>query len=260
MSELVLFQREGNMAWVTLNRPDVMNALSFDTLLALGKILDEIRKDKEIRVVLFAAAGEKAFCAGADLKERVNFTLEQTKKFVATIGDTFTQISKLPQPTIALIQGVAYGGGLELALGCDFRIASSNAQLGLTETSLAIIPGAGGTVRLPQVVGVSKAKELIFTAKRLTADEALKLGLLTDVVEVSQLKERGKALANAICANGPLAVQAAKESIQQAIGKSSDEALLRERELYLERVLPSKDRIEALAAFRDKRKPNYRGE
>lgn len=253
MSELVSLRLEGNLAWVTLNRPDVMNALSFDTLLRLREICAELKQNKSVRVVLFAAAGEKAFCAGADLKERVGFTMEKTKEFVRTIGDVFTEIARLPQPTIAVIQGIAYGGGLELALACDLRVAAAGVSMGLTETSLAIIPGAGGTVRLPRVVGQARAKELILAAKRIPAEEALRIGLVNEVAPAAELGARAKALAEAIAANGPLAVRAAKESIEAG---NLDE----ERRLYMERVLPSKDRLEALAAFRDKRKPNYLGE
>lgn len=253
MSELVLLRKEGHLAWVTLNRPELMNALSFDTLLRLRAILDDLAKDESTRVVLFCGAGEKAFCVGADLKERVGFTLEKTKDFVRTIGDVFTQIARLPQPTIAVIQGGAFGGGLELALACDLRVAAPHVSMGLTEASLAIIPGAGGTVRLPKVVGVAKAKELIFSAKRIPAEEALRIGLINEVFPARELQDRADALAESIAANGPLAVRAAKESIETG---NLDE----ERRLYMERVLPSKDRLEALAAFRDKRKPNYLGE
>lgn len=258
MSELVLLQKEGGVAVLTLNRPEVMNALSYDTLGQLGAHVEALAGDAETRVVLVQASGEKAFCAGADLKERRTFTEEQTRAFVARIGDTFAAVAALSQPTIAVLNGVAFGGGLELALACDLRVASRTAKMGLTETSLAIIPGAGGTQRLPRVVGVAKAKELILSSARLDAEEALRIGLVNDVAEPGELAACARRHAEAIAANGPLAVRAAKAAID--FEGDLPAGLERERALYLERVLPSQDRLEALAAFREKRKPVYRGE
>lgn len=264
MSALVRLQMQGAVARVTLDRPEVMNALSFDTLGELQQILAGLRDDASVRVVLFEGAGGKAFCAGADLKERAGFDEARTRAFVARIGDTFDQIAALPQPTIAVLGGVAYGGGLELALACDLRVAARGVKMGLTETSLAIIPGAGGTQRLPRVVGVARAKELILCASRIDADEALRIGLVNAVAEPDALDACAAGLAASIESNGPLAVRAAKEAIDLYDAGADDQALARhiarERELYLERVLPSSDRLEALAAFRDKRKPVYRGE
>lgn len=261
MSELVRLERQGPLAWVTLDRPEVMNALSFPTLGRLGEIVAELAEDRDVRAVLITGSGEKAFCAGADLKERVDFDEQQTRAFVARIGDTFSAVAALPQPTIAVINGVAYGGGLELALACDLRIAASHAKMGLTETSLAIIPGAGGTQRLPALVGVARAKELILTAARIDASRAEQIGLVNAVAPSDGLRAAAESMADAIAACGPLAVRAAKEAID-LINTSGDlpSNLVRERALYLERVLPSRDRLEALAAFREKRKPDFKGE
>jgi len=253
-------ERRDHFAWVTLQRPEVMNALSFDTLGQLGAHVAALREDAGVRVVLFTGAGDKAFSAGADLKERAGFTEAQTRAFVARIGDTFTAIAALPQPTIAVLNGAAYGGGLELALACDLRLAARGARVGLTETSLAIIPGAGGTQRLTALLGPARAKDLILSARRVDGEEALALGLLNALAEPAELRERAEAMARAIAANGPLAVRAAKEAIDLAAGGAPlPERLQRERALYLERVLPSSDRLEALAAFRDKRPPQYEG-
>lgn len=260
MNELVRLQTDGPLAWITLDRPEVMNALSFDTLGRLGGIVAGLAGRREVRVVLVTGAGERAFCAGADLKERRGYSDEQTRAFVARIGDTFSAVAALPQPTIAVLNGVAFGGGLELALACDLRIAARTARVGLTETSLAIIPGAGGTQRLPRVVGVARAKELIFTARQVQADEALAMGLVNAVAEPAELVGRATALARSIAANGPLAVAAAKEAVDLAdAARPLAEGLAGERALYLERVLPSADRLEALAAFREKRAPGYLG-
>ena len=260
MSELVRLTMDGPVALLTLDRPAVMNALSFDTLGALRLHVDRLAGEAGVRVVLVTAAGDKAFSAGADLKERVGFTEEQTRAFVARIGDTFEALAALPMPTIAVVNGVAFGGGCELALACDLRLMSSSAQIGLTETALAIIPGAGGTQRLPRLVGVARAKELIFSARRVGAEEALRIGLVNEVCAPPELLPRAQALAAAISANGPLAVRAAKEAINLS-ERSGDLPinLRRERDLYLQRVLPSADRLEALAAFRDKRPPQFQG-
>lgn len=263
MSDLVLFHQQDGLGWITLDRPEVMNALSFDTLGRLGEIIDAIAADDDVRVVLVTGSGEKAFCAGADLKERRDFTEEQTVAFVHRIGETFGRLAALPQPSIAVMNGVAYGGGLELALACDLRVAATGSRMGLTETSLAIIPGAGGTQRLPAVVGVARAKELILSARRVDAEEAERIGLVNATAEPSGLRARAEELAAAIAANGPLAVRAAKLAIDRVGAGGDDASLARrldaERELYLRHVLPSEDRLEALAAFREKRKPVYKG-
>jgi len=260
VTELVRCTTQDHLAWLTLERPEVMNALSYATLGELGAHVARLREDPDVRVVLITGSGTAAFCAGADLKERVSFTEQQTRDYVLRIGDTFTAVAALPQPTIAVLNGVAFGGGLELALACDLRVASSAAKLGLTETSLAIIPGAGGTQRLPRVVGMAKAKELILAARRLPAEEALRIGLVNAVAAPGELRACALELAGAIAGNGPLAVRAAKEAIDLADGGAPLAVnLLRERALYVERVLPSTDRLEALAAFREKRKPVYRG-
>ncbi len=260
MSPLVTLERADGVAWLTLDRPDVMNALSRPTLEELRAHVATLAADVETRVVCVTGAGAKCFCAGADLKERRGFTEEQTRAFVALIGDTFTDVAKLPQPTIAVLNGHAFGGGLELALACDMRVAARGVKLGLTETSLAIIPGAGGTQRLPAVVGVARAKELILSARRVEADEAAAMGLVNRVVPADALRDAALELAGAIAACGPLAVRAAKEAIDASQdGGDLDARLLTERQLYLDRVLPSEDRLEALAAFREKRPPVYRG-
>ena len=261
MSSLVKLERTEGVAWLTLNRPEVMNALSFQTLQELRSHIATLAEDRATRVVLVCGSGKKSFCAGADLKERVGFTEEKTREFVALIGDTFTDLTRIPQPTIAVMGGVAYGGGLELALACDMRIAAKGVKMGLTETSLAIIPGAGGTQRLPAVVGVARAKEMILAAQRIDADKALSIGLVNRVVDGESLRDSACELAEAIAACGPLAVRAAKAALDVSqMGGELEERLLRERQLYLDEVLPSSDRLEALAAFREKRKPEFKGE
>lgn len=255
----VLFEKKDYIGFVTLNRPEVLNALDFACLCELDSIVEKIHYDADVRVVIFAGAGTKAFSVGADLKERKQLSPDDVKRNVSKTGDVFTKISELPQPTIAAINGFAFGGGLELALACDFRVSVFDTIMGLTETSLAIIPGAGGTQRLPRLVGEAKALELILTAKRLTTQEAYEIGLVSRKVESGQLKEEAKKLAKEMLVNGPIALQQAKFAIRQGMNVDLNTGLKIERKAY-ERTIPTKDREEALLAFNEKRKPNFKGE
>jgi enoyl-CoA hydratase/carnithine racemase len=220
--------------------------------------VEQIRINPEIRVVLFIGAGEKAFSVGADLKERKNLTDEQVKRNLFKINEVFNAIDQLPQPTIAAINGFAFGGGMELALACDFRFAAQEALMGLTETSLAIIPGAGGTQRLPRLIGQARALELILTARRLTADEAFNYGLLTKVVERVNLVNDSLSFCRQLLANGPIALQQAKFAIKNGMNADLNTGLQIERKAY-EVTLPTADRVEALQAFSEKRKPVFKG-
>ncbi len=259
MEDLILEERRGHVALLTLNRPRVMNALNFPMLRALKGRLDALWFDREVRVVMITGAGEKAFCAGADLKERATLSEVQVKEFIRTIRDTFTMLEEMPKPTMAVMNGVAFGGGLEMALACDLRYAAESARMGLTETSLAIIPGAGGTQRLPRVVGKARAKELIFTARRITAREAAEMGLVNEVVPDDRLLERAFEVAQEIAANGPLAVAQAKYAINMGAEVEIHAGLFIESRCY-DNIIPTKDRLEGLKAFQEKRKPQYKGE
>ena len=247
------------IATVTLNRPEAMNAFNYDMLVELGNVADELRTNSEVRVVVITASGDKAFSVGADLKERRTLTEAQVRRNVFKIGDVFNRIATLPQPTIAAINGYAFGGGMELLLACDFRIAANEVKMGLTETSLAIIPGAGGTQRLPRIVGEAKAMELILTAKRFTAIEAYSWGLMTRLVEEpSQVLTEAYEFADEISKNGPLAVQQAKFAIRQGMSVDVQTGLQIERKAY-EVIIPTEDRVEALVAFQEKRAPQFKG-
>lgn len=256
--ETILYEQKNHVAVVTLNRPDAMNAFNYDMLLELGQVADAIRINPDIRLVIFSAAGGRAFSVGADLKERKTLTTEQVKRNIYKIGEVFTTIENLPQPTIAMMDGFAFGGGMELALACDFRIASKRSLMGLTETSLAIIPGAGGTQRLPRLIGESKALELILTAKKMNAEEAYHYGILTKVTEDDTLIADTEAFAEAILANGPIALQQAKFAVKNGMNADLQTGLSIERKAY-ELTIPTEDRVEALLAFGDKRKPNFKG-
>lgn len=256
--EKIVLDVNNHVAIVTINREEALNAFNYDTLVELQAKVEEIRSNKSVRVVIFIGAGEKAFSVGADLKERKTLNDEQVKRNIYKINEVFNAIDQLPQPTIAAINGFAFGGGMELALACDFRIAAEEAVMGLTETSLAIIPGAGGTQRLPRLVGQARALELILTARRLTAKEADTYGMVTKVVERKELLQECLNFSAQLLANGPIAVQQAKFAIKNGMNTDLNTGLQIERKAY-EITLSTEDRIEALQAFAEKRKPNFKG-
>ena len=252
--------RDGVMT-LTINRPDALNCFNMPLLEAFGKELSDIAFDREVKVVIVtgATAGKNAFSTGADLKERAGMGPDQVRLYIQTIRDLFTRVEELPKPVIAAVNGYAFGGGLELALASDIRIASGNAIVGLTETSLAVIPGAGGTQRLPRVVGIGRAKEMIFRARRIKADEGLAIGLFLEVVEPERLMPRAGEIAREIAANGPVALAQAKYAVNKGMEVSLPMGLAIESNAYAV-TIPTKDRIEGLTAFREKRKPVYSGE
>ncbi len=259
MSEEILLHEEDNgIVTLTLNRPEVMNSLNFAMLHALWEQIKALRFRAEVRVIIITGAGEKAFCAGADLKERTSLSEVQVKEFITTIRDLFTAIENLNQPVIAAVNGVALGGGTELTLAGDIRIASENASMGLTETRLAIIPGGGGTQRLPRLVGRSKAKEMIFTGSRVSAAEALDIGLVSKVCPQAALLAEARKMAGMICETGPVAVAQAKYAINKGMETDINTGLAIESNAYWI-TIPTQDRLEGLAAFREKRKPVYKG-
>jgi enoyl-CoA hydratase/carnithine racemase len=259
MGEAVLqVDQKDHTVVLTLNRPEVMNAFNFELLHAIRNKIDEIRFDSEVRVVIITGAGDKAFSAGADLKERRSLSDAQVKRYIYTIRNLFTDIELLNKPVIAAVNGLALGGGIELALACDIRIASTNAALGSTETRLAIIPGAGGTQRLPRLIGKGKAKELIFTGRRVDAQEAVSIGLVNRICEPGLLLDECRKMASAICEGGPIAVQQAKYAIDYGMETDLHTGLAIESNAYWV-TIPTEDRLEGLAAFREKRKPVYKG-
>ncbi|WDN89215.1 hypothetical protein BuS5_02183 [Desulfosarcina sp. BuS5] len=248
---------------LTLNRPEAMNCMNFDLIETLQEIVRESDFDLSVRVIIITGApppeGKKAsFSAGADLIERRTLSDDQVRRFISIVRDTMTTVEKARVPVIAAINGFAFGGGTELALASDLRVASKNALMGLTETSLGIIPGGGGTQRLPRIVGLAKAKELIYTARRFDADTALEIGLVSKVVEPDQLMDAAMELACEIAKNGPIAVQQAKFVLNNGFECSLGVALPLESKAY-EITIPTEDRLEALAAFAEKRKPVFKG-
>ena len=258
-ADVLLKEEKEGILTLTLNRPEVMNSLNFAMLHALWDQIEAVRFNPDIRVVIITGAGEKAFCAGADLKERATLTPIQVKEYITTIRNLFAAIEELNKPVIAAVNGVALGGGTELALASDIRIASTNATMGLTETRLAIIPGAGGTQRLPRLVGKGKAKELIFMGKRINAEEAMRIGLVNQTCSLETLLDEATSMAATICEAGPIAIEQAKYAINAGLETDLHTGLAIESNAYWI-CIPTKDRLEGLAAFRGKRKPVYKGE
>lgn len=259
MTSLVHFSiQDEQIGIMTLNRPEQANSLSSTMLEEVNQIIKEIKHDESIRCLLITGAGSKVFCAGADLKERRLMTETEAKGAVRLIQQTFIEIESIPVPVIAVMNGHALGGGLELALACDLRIARAGARLGLPETGLAIIPGAGGTQRLPRLIGLGKAKELIFTGASLQAEEAIQIGLIEHISVADSLMNDAISLAKQIIKNGPLALKEAKQAIQSSLDHDLHTGLKKEYEAYL-RLIDTEDRTEGLQAFQEKRTPQYKG-
>jgi len=259
-TNVLLTDLSDNILTLTLNRPDSLNAFSVQLLHEFAGAIAEARFNREARVVIITGSGgeKQSFSTGADLKERASMTEDEVRRFIFTIRSTFTAVENLPQPVIAAVNGFAFGGGLELALACDIRIASESALVGLTETSLAIIPGGGGTQRLPRLIGIAKAKELIYTARRIPAKEAVSIGLVSQVVPPDRLIEASRALANEIARNGPIAIQQAKFAVTKGMDAPLEVGLNIESNAYAI-CIPTEDRLEGLRAFKEKRKPKYQG-
>ncbi|MGE0398078.1 MAG: enoyl-CoA hydratase/isomerase family protein [Kofleriaceae bacterium] len=254
----VVVERKGPVAWVTLNRPESRNALSRDVNIRLSELAYELEHDDEIRITVFIGAGDKAFCAGADLKERKGVPATESSSYINAIATAITDIGAMRKVTIAAMNGSAYGGGLELAMACDFRIAVEGSEVGLTEVRLGIMPGAGGTQRLPRLVGEARAKELILLGRRIPIARALEIGLVHQVVPRGQLHAAVEALLAELAGCAPISIVSAKSAIERSYGVAFDQGLQIERELY-DMTLYSEDRDEGLAAFAEGRPPRFTG-
>lgn len=256
--ENILITHENQVATVTINRPEKLNALNKATIKELSQGFSDLEKDETVRVIVITGSGTKAFVAGADISEFSSFDDEQGMALAAAGHDTlFNLIENLNKPVIAAVNGFALGGGLELAMACHFRIASDNAKMGLPEVTLGLIPGYGGTQRLPQLVGKGKAMEMILTAGMVTADEALDWGLVNKVVPQESLLETAKTLGAAIVKNSPVAVAKAIEVVNAGYNKDVDGFVTEIRAFgYL---FGTEDFKEGTTAFLEKRKPNFTG-
>jgi enoyl-CoA hydratase/carnithine racemase len=235
------------------------NALSRAMVRELLENLARIREDRAVRCVVVTGAGDKAFCAGADLKERATMSGEEVHAFLVSLRDALRGIETAPQAFVAALNGAALGGGLEMALACDLRVAAEGAEMGLPEVGLGIIPGAGGTVRLPRAIGVARAKDLILTGRRVGAGEALAMGLVSRVAPPGRLREVALELAGQVARNAPVSIRQAKRAVDGGLHLDLDAALAHENAMYQD-CLKTKDRVEALRAFAEKRKPVFTGE
>lgn len=255
--ETLLVDTTDRVATVTINRPDKRNALNAAVRRELGEALERLERDDSVRVVVFTGAGDKAFIAGADIAEFAERTpIEQ--RAAMEPPSVFERIATYPKPTVASINGYCLGGGCELALACDLRIAGRSARLGQPEVKLGILPGGGGTQRLPRLVGVGAAMRLILTGELVGAEEAERLGLVDAVVEDDVLPARARELAASIAAQSPMALRLAKEAVRASMEMPLAAGLRLERELFVT-AFASEDKVEGVAAFLEKRPPEWRG-
>lgn len=252
----VVLSKEGNIAVITINRPKALNALNTETLLELNNVIEAVELDDEVYAVILTGAGEKAFVAGADISEMKNMTVVEGRKFGKLGNKIFRRIENLEKPVIAALNGFTLGGGCELAMSCDIRIASTKAKFGQPEAGLGITPGFGGTQRLARHVGMGMAKELIFTGKMIDANEALRIGLVNSVFEPEKLMEEARALANSIALNAPIAVRLCKSAINRGIQCDIDTALMYETEVFGE-CFATEDQKEGMTAFVERRAKNF---
>lgn len=251
--ETIVFKKEGHKAFITISRPKSLNALNNQVLEELDATIDEIQKDKDIYSVIITGAGKKAFVAGACIEGMKDLNVKEAREFSIYGNKVFRKIEKLRMPTIAALNGFTLGGGLELALVCDIRIASENAVLGFPETSLGITPGYGGTQRLARVIGLSKAKKMLFTAEKIKADEAEKIGLVEKVVDKDNLMSEVEKIADKIGHNAPIAVSLCKASLEKGINCDISTAIEIESEIFAQ-CFATSDQKDAMSAFVNKTK------
>lgn len=256
--EWIVERLDGIEIW-TIDGEARRNALSRAMVAELLENLARVRDDRAIRCVVLTGKGDKAFCAGADLKERAGMSAEEVHRFHQSLRDGFRGIEAAPQAFVAALNGAALGGGLEMALACDLRVAAEGVEMGLPEVGLGIIPGAGGTVRLPRAIGVARAKDLILTGRRVGATEALSIGLVSRVAPAGTLREVALEVAGQVARNAPISIRQAKRAIDGGLHLDLDAALAHENRMYQD-CLGTKDRVEALRAFAEKRKPVFTGE
>lgn len=253
----LLLEKDGQIAVVTINRPKVLNALNLDVINELSTVMDELAEDGDVRVIIITGAGEKAFVAGADIAFMSQLNPMQAKDFARKGQQVFSKIENLPKPVIAAINGFALGGGNELAMSCDIRVASENAKFGQPEVNLGLIAGFGGTQRLTRLVNPGLAKEILFTADMYDSATAQKIGLVNNVVPIEELLEFCKNMAKRIAARGPVAVRYTKEAINDGLEMDLEKAFKHEADLF-GLVFTSQDRQEGISAFLNKKKPDFK--
>jgi len=255
--ETLLFERRDRVGFITINRPDKRNALNIKTREEGAALFDQLRNDDSVGVVVITGAGDKAFIAGADIAEFAGRTA-MMQRDVMTARSLFTALDTFPKPIIAMINGYCLGGGCELALACDIRVASETASFGQPEINLGIIPGGGGTQRLTRLVGEGKAMEMIMTGEIIDARTAFAIGLVNHVVPAAELEAKTMEIANRIAEKSPIALSLAKESVKLASRSNMDEGLRREVDLFA-LCFSTEDKNEGVSAFLEKRKPVFKG-
>ena len=251
--EYIRLEQKGSVAIATIDRPKALNALNSAVLDELDALLDTVRADETIRVLILTGSGDKAFVAGADIGEMSNLTKAGGEAFGKKGNDVFRKLETLPIPTIAAVNGYALGGGCELSMACDIRICSETAVFGQPETGLGITPGFGGTQRLARLIGPGMAKQLIFAAKNIKADEALRIGLVNAVYPADELMPAAEKLAETIARNAPIAVRACKQAINEGLELPMDEAIALEERLFGS-CFETEDQKEGMGAFLEKRR------
>ena len=249
----VLLEKKGNIAVATINRPQALNALNSDVLTDLDELVNVVSADSDIRALVITGSGAKAFVAGADIGEMSTLTPEEGEAFGKHGNDVFRRIETLPIPTIAAVNGFALGGGCELSMACDIRICADTAVFGQPEVGLGITPGFGGTQRLARLVSPGMAKQLIYTARNIKADEAYRIGLVNAVYPAEELLPQAEKLANTIAANAPIAVRACKKAINEGLQVDMDAAVVIEEKLFGS-CFKTADQMEGMGAFLEKRK------
>ncbi len=254
----IKLEKREQIAYVTVNRPDKLNALNMATMEELRAAFHSLKQDRDVRVVIFTGAGEKAFIAGADINELAKNNPVEAKEYTHRGQNVLNLIENLGKPVIACINGYALGGGCEIAMACTMRLASDNAKLGQPEVKLGIIPGYGGTQRLPRLVGKGLAMQLVLAGEQITAQEAHRIGLVNEVVPQAELIPRAEAIAKKIIANAPLAVQYAMEAVNEGMEMTLAEGLFLEATLFAV-CCATEDRKEGTTAFLEKRAPQFKG-
>ena len=253
----VVLEKSGNLAFITINRPKALNALNSETLKELDLAIANIENDNNVYCVILTGAGEKSFVAGADIAEIKDLDSNAAEEFGLLGNRVFRRLENLNKPVIAAISGFALGGGCELAMACDIRIASEKARFAQPEAGLGITPGFGGTQRLPRIVGLGKAKELIYTCAMINAEEALRIGLVNKVVPLESLMEEAKSMAATICANAPIAVKLCKDAINRGMQVDIDKAIEIEAQDF-GKCFDSDDQLEGMTAFLERRAKNFK--
>ncbi len=249
----ILLEKKGNVAIASIDRPKALNALNSEVLNDLNTLVDTVHADPEIRVLILTGSGEKSFVAGADIGEMSSLTKVEGEAFGKKGNDVFRRIETLPIPVIAAVNGYALGGGCELAMSCDIRICADTAVFGQPETGLGITPGFGGTQRLARLIGPGMAKQLIYSARNIKADEALRIGLVNAVYPLEELRPAAEKLAETIAKNAPIAVRACKQAINEGLEVPMDEAIVIEEKLFGS-CFETADQKEGMSAFLEKRR------